>query len=252
MKCHEEMCARTEILLGKETLQILIKPRILIAGLGGVGGYVAEMLARIGFHDLTLLDHDVVSPSNLNRQIIALHSTIGQPKTEVLAKRLLDINPEIRLTLLNQFLEKSNANDLIEKGNYDFVIDCIDSIACKAALIAACLAQNVRIASSMGAGNRLDVTQAQISKLNQTHNCGLARELRATLKKMNVKTNFPVVYSPENSRQPLPHQPIDGAISGRPRAVNGTIAYLPAQFGILLAGLVTKILLTDQQLGVES
>jgi len=252
MNRHLESVARTEILLGAETLQMLIKPRILIAGLGGVGGYVAEMLARIGFQHLTLLDHDVVSPSNLNRQIIALHSTIGQLKTEVLAQRLKDINPDIELILLNQFLEKSEANQLIEKGNYDVVIDCIDSIACKAALIAACLNQNVRIASSMGAGNRLDVTQAQIAKLNQTHNCGLARELRATLKKMGAKTNFPVVYSPENSRQPLPHQPIEGAISGRPRAVNGTIAYLPAQFGILLAGLVTKLLLTDQQLDAES
>jgi len=252
MKRHPEIFSRTEILLGAESLQAIVKPHILITGLGGVGGYVAEMLARIGFSKLTLLDHDVVSPSNLNRQIIALHSNIGQPKTEVLAQRLKDINPDIELILLNQFLEKTEANTLIENGNYDFVIDCIDSIACKAALIVACLDQNVRIASSMGAGNRLDVTQAQISKLNQTHNCGLARELRATLKKMGVKTNFPVVYSPENPRQPLPHQPIEGAISGRPRAVNGTIAYLPAQFGILLAGLVTKILLIDQQLDAES
>ncbi len=252
MKRHSEIFSRTEILLGAESLQALVKPHILIAGLGGVGGYVAEMLARIGFSKLTLLDHDVVSPSNLNRQIIALHSNIGQFKTDVLAQRLKDINPDIELILLNQFLEKSEANTLIENGKYDFVIDCIDSIACKAALIAACLDQNVRIASSMGAGNRLDITQAQISKLNQTHNCGLARELRATLKKMGVKTNFPVVYSPENPRQPLPHQPIEGAISGRPRAVNGTIAYLPAQFGILLAGLVTKILLTDQQLDAKS
>jgi tRNA A37 threonylcarbamoyladenosine dehydratase len=194
----------------------------------------------------------VVSPSNLNRQIIALHSNIGQFKTDVLAQRLKDINPEIELILLNQFLEKTEANSFIEKGNFDFVIDCIDSIACKAALIEACVNQNVRIASSMGAGNRLDVTKVEISKLNQTYNCGLARELRATLKKMGVKTNFPVVYSPENPRQPLPHQPIDGAISGRPRAVNGTIAFLPAQFGIMLAGLVTNIILNDQQLVEES
>jgi tRNA threonylcarbamoyladenosine dehydratase len=252
MKRHSEAFARTKILLGDGSLQHFEKYHILIAGLGGVGGYVAEMLARTGFSKLTLLDHDVVSPSNLNRQIIALHSTIGQFKTDVLAQRLKDINPDIELILLNQFLEKSQANALIENEKYDFVIDCIDSIACKAALIAACVHQNVRIASSMGAGNRLDVTQAQISKLNQTHNCGLARELRATLKKMGVKTNFPVVYSPEHPRQPLPHQPIEGAISGRPRAVNGTIAFLPAQFGIMLAGLVTNIFLNDQSLGEES
>lgn len=251
MKRHPDAFARTAILLGEKNLQRLEKPRILIAGIGGVGGYVAEMLARTGFSKLTLLDYDVISPSNLNRQIIALHSNLGQLKTEVLAQRLQDINPDIELTLFNQFLEKTQANVFIEKGKFDFVVDCIDSIACKAALIAACMNQHVPLASSMGAGNRLDVTKVKISKLNQTYNCGLARELRATLKKMGVNTNFPVVYSPENPRQPLPHQPIDGAITGRARAVNGTIAFLPAQFGIMLAGLVTNMILNDQQVGEE-
>jgi tRNA A37 threonylcarbamoyladenosine dehydratase len=242
----EEFYSRTEILLGKETLAFLTNHHILIAGLGGVGSFVAEALGRIGIAHLTLLDHDIVASSNLNRQLVALHSTLGQPKAEVMAARLRDINPQISLTVLTEFLQKEQADEFVRTGNFDFVVDCIDTIACKAALVAACLQQDVPVASSLGAGNRLDVTQVKVTSLNQTKGCALARELRAMLRHLGMRTNYPVVYSQEIPRPPLPHQPVTGDLPGRPRAVNGTISYLPALFGMMLAGVVVQQLLAGQ------
>jgi tRNA A37 threonylcarbamoyladenosine dehydratase len=236
--------SRTEILLGQEKLTQLTHHHLLIAGLGGVGSFVAEALGRVGIQRFTLLDHDEVAPSNLNRQLVALHSTLGQNKAQVMAARLRDINPQINLTVLTDFLYPDQAAGLVQAGQFDFVIDCIDSIACKAALVAACLQQGIAVASSLGAGNRFDVTQVRVSQLNQTKICPLARELRAHLRKMGAPTNYPVVYSEELPRPPLPHQPVTGP-SGRPRAVNGTIAYLPALFGMMLAGIVVQRLLKD-------
>lgn len=240
-----EAFARTEILLGAETLAALRDHHLCIAGLGGVGGQVAENLARIGFNRITLIDHDKVSHSNLNRQLVALHSTVGRDKTEVLAERLRDIHPEADIVARNEFLHKSEMEAFIEAQSFDYVIDCIDSIASKAALVAACIHHQVPVASSMGAGNRLDVTKVRVANLNQTHSCPLARELRSLLHKMEVRTNYPVVYSEERPSQPLPHQPIEGHASGRPRAVNGTIAYMTALFGNLLSGVVVGKLLAS-------
>ncbi len=242
----ETFFSRTEILLGTKTLDWLIHHHILIAGLGGVGSFVAEALGRIGITHFTLLDHDVVSPSNLNRQLIALHSTLGQPKAEVMAARLRDINPNVTLTVLTEFLHKEQAAELVRTGKFDFVVDCIDSIACKAALVAACLQQEIPVASSLGAGNRLDVTQLKVASLNQTKGCALGRELRAQLRALGMRTNYPVVYSQEVPRPPLPHQPLTNGPPGRPRAVNGTISYLPALFGMMLAGVVVQKLLQNQ------
>jgi len=148
--------------------------------------------------------------------------------------------------VLNEFLQKTEAERLILSNRFDFVVDCIDSIACKAALVAACITHEVPVTSSMGAGNRLDVSKVKIINLNQTQGCALARELRSALHKMEIRTNYPVVYSEEVPRQPLPHQPVEGAVSGRPRAVNGTIAYMPALFGMMLAGVVVQKLLARQ------
>jgi tRNA A37 threonylcarbamoyladenosine dehydratase len=239
----EDFCSRTAILLTEAELHYLTQQHVFIAGLGGVGSYVAEILGRVGMQRLTILDHDVVAFSNLNRQLVALHSTIGHQKAEVMAKRLRDINPNVQLTVMTDFLEKHQAESVVIQGNFDFVIDCIDSIACKAELVAACVRHEIPVASSMGAGNRLDVTQVKITKLNQTAGCALARELRGMLRKMGVKTNYPVVFSTEIPRQPLPHQAVSSDPPGRARAVNGSIAYLPALFGVMLAGYVIKTLL---------
>ena len=240
--------ARTEILIGAGGLARLRAARVLVAGLGGVGGHVAEALGRAGIGRLTLLDHDVVSPSNLNRQLLALHSTLGRPKIEVMAERLRDIDPTLELTLIGEFLQPDGAESLVSATLFDYVADCIDSIACKAALVAACHRHGVPVVSALGAGNCLDVRRVQVATLNQTHVCPLARELRRQLRERGAPLNYPVVYSDELRRPPLPHQPVSSDTPGRPRAVNGTISYMPALFGVMLAGVVIQRLLA----GVES
>lgn len=254
--------SRTEILIGAEGLARLRAAHVLVAGLGGVGGHAAEALGRAGVGRLTLLDHDEVALSNLNRQLLALHSTLGQPKVEVMAARLRDIDPTLELTLIDDFLQPDSAERLVAatlpltphlsatKGEgrgpaYDYVADCIDSIACKAALVAACLRHAVPVISALGAGNCLDVSRVRVAPLNQTQVCPLARELRRTLRAMDAPLNYPVVYSDEPRRQPLPHAPVEGGAGGRPRAVNGTISYMPALFGVMLAGIVIRRLLGE-------
>ena len=237
--------ARTEILIGVEGLDRLRAANVLVAGLGGVGGYAAEALGRAGIGRLTLLDHDVVSPSNLNRQLLALHSTLGRPKVEVMAERLRDIDPGLELTLVGEFLRPDAAETLVTSVRYDYVADCIDSIACKAALVVACHRHGVPVISALGAGNCLDVSRVRVARLNQTQVCPLARELRRKLRELDAPLAYPVIYSDEPRRQPLPHQPVGGDTPGRPRAVNGTISYMPALFGILLAGYIVRRLLDE-------
>ena len=237
--------ARTEILVGTDGVRRLHDKTVLIAGLGGVGGYCAEAVARAGVGQMIILDHDTVSPSNLNRQLLALHSTLGRKKTEVMRERLLDINPDLALTVCDRFIHPSDAGDWLAAFAPDMLADCIDSIACKAALIAAAQARGIAVISAMGAGNRLDVSRARIRSLNQTSGCPLARELRRTLKAHGANLGYPVVYSDEPRRQPLPHQPVGGDVPGRARAVNGTISYLPALFGIMMAGYIVERLLAE-------
>jgi tRNA threonylcarbamoyladenosine dehydratase len=236
---------RTAILVGTAGLERLRAARVLGAGLGGVGGAAAEALARAGVGHMTLLDHDVVAPSNLNRQIVALHSSVGRGKTQVMAERVRDINPAAELDLRSRFLRPEDAPELMAEQPYDYVLDCIDSIACKAALVLAAQQAGRPVISSMGAGGRLDPTRIHVAKLNQTSRCGLAREMRKTLKRLGGQLNYPVVYSDEEAVKGLPHQPVGGDVPGRPRAVNGTISYLPALFGFTLAGYVVKSLLQD-------
>lgn len=241
--------ARTEILLGAEAIAALREKTVMVAGLGGVGGYCAEAIARAGVGKMIILDHDIVSPSNLNRQLLALHSTLGARKTEVMAARLRDIDPDLELTVIQQFVRPDGVGALLdEAGKVDFIADCIDSIACKAALIHAAQQRGIAVMSAMGAGNRLDVTQAKIKTLNQTSGCPLARELRKSLKGLGANLRYPVVFSDEPRRQPLPHQPIEGAEPGRARAVNGTISYLPALFGVMMAGYIVKSLIESDNL----
>ena len=237
--------ARTEILIGTEGLARLRAAHVLVAGLGGVGGYTAEALGRAGIGRLTLLDHDVVSPSNLNRQLLALHSTLDRPKVEVMAERLRDIDPAIELSMIGEFLRPEAAGMLVAAAPYSYIADCIDSIACKAALVAACHRHGVPVISALGAGNCLDVSRVRVAQLSQTQMCPLARELRRRLRELDAPLNYPVIYSDEPRRPPLPHRPAGGDEPGRPRAVNGTISYMPALFGILLAGYIVQRLLGD-------
>lgn len=241
----DDIHQRTRILLGDEGLARLASKHILIAGVGGVGGAAAEAIARAGVGRITLLDHDTVNLTNLNRQLVALHSTLGRRKAEVMAERLRDIRPDLALDVRFEFLRQEQAEGLIRTGGFDLVLDCIDSIACKAALIHACQRHRVPVFSSLGAGGRLDVSKVGVSSLNQTHTCPLARELRKALRERGAALNTPVVYSWETPIKALPHAPVGGDVPGRARAVNGTISYMPNLFGMMLAGAAIQRLLEE-------
>jgi tRNA A37 threonylcarbamoyladenosine dehydratase len=237
--------SRTEILIGPEGIAKLTSKHVMVVGLGGVGAYAAEAVARAGIGCMTIVDHDKVAASNCNRQLPAMQSTIGQSKAEVMAQRLLDINPDLKLVVKDHFVTPNNSDELLTEQPVDYLLDCIDSIACKAALVAACQKLEIPVASALGAGGRLDVTKAKISTLKKTEVCPLAREMRGQMRKLGASLNYPVVYSNEIPIKGLPHQPIDTDTPGRPRAVNGTISYLPGLFGLMLAGLVIQELLKE-------
>ena len=237
---------RTHLLIGQTGLDRLAKSNVLIAGLGGVGGFAAEAIARAGVGQMTLLDNDEIADSNLNRQLLALRSTVGRPKAKVMAERIQDINPDIELTIVKAFLNPDNAAELITAARYDFIIDCIDTLACKAALVYQSQQLNVPIISALGAGGRLDANQLEITTLNKTHTCPLAREMRRRLRALHGELRYPVVFSKEIPKKGTAHQAVgDPDNPGRPRAVNGTISYLPGLFGLMMAGYVIEDLLED-------
>lgn len=224
---------RTRLLLGESAAARLAAARVFIAGVGGVGGYAAEMLARSGVGHLTLVDADCVSVTNLNRQIIAVIPDIGKPKTDLFERRFLDINPEISVTPLREFISPDNVADMLSEG-FDYVIDAIDTVAPKVALIAHCLREKIPVISSMGAGGRVDPTKAGYFDLWETREDGLARAVRQRLKKMGLRRRLDVVASSEAPRS--------GAVieldERNKRSSYGTIATIPSVFGILLAAKV--------------
>lgn len=233
---------RTHILLGDEGIEKLRGKHIFVAGMGGVGSYCTEALARAGVGRLTLLDHDEVVASNINRQLPALLSTIGQSKAELMRARIADINPDCQVTLLRTFLSMDNVNELVPE-DCDYVIDCIDSLTCKEALVAESFKRGLKVASSMGAGNRLDPTRIKIGDISKTEMCPLAKQMRMRLRKHHgIRKGILTVYSDESPAAPLPPE---ATSRGRPRAVNGTISYMPPLFGFMLAGAVLKRLIEE-------
>ena len=239
-------CARTEILVGQLGLAQLAESHIVIAGLGGVGGACAEALCRAGIGELTLIDFDTISNTDLNRQVIALHSTLGNSKVKALAQRLKDINPDIVVNEKNLFIDRNEAELIAQNNDLSFVADCIDAIACKTKLIDACNRSGMPIISSMGAGGRLDPTKVTISRMDKTEHCGLARELRRQLRGKHTSLKFPVVHSTEVQIKALPHEDVtenDLCPPGRPRAVNGAISYMPNIFGLMMAGHIIQTIL---------
>ena len=241
-------CARTEILLGQQGLARLAESHILVVGLGGVGGACAESLCRAGIGTLTLVDFDIIETTDLNRQLVALRSTLGKYKVDILAERLYDINPDTVIIKRNEFIDREKAKAIATQQDTDFIADCIDSIAYKTVLIDSCNQSTKPIISSMGAGGRLDPTQVKISRMDKTENCALAREMRKQLRRIRASMKFPVVHSTEIPIKALPHQVVnatDTAPAGRPRAVNGVIAYMPNIFGLMMAGHIIQSLLKD-------
>ena len=227
---------RTALLLGNEKLDLLRRAHVLVVGLGGVGAYAAEMIARAGVGRMTIADADTVSTTNINRQLVALHSTVGRPKAEVLAERLRDIDPELELTVLNRFIRDKETYSLLDAAPYDYVVDAIDTLSPKLALILAALERRLPLVSSMGAGAKTDPTQLEIADISKTHHCPLAHMLRKRLHKAGVRRGFYAVFSPEPMRE--------GAMilceEQNKKSNVGTISYLPALFGIGCASVAIR------------
>lgn len=233
----EQWDDRTRTLLGDGALRRLANSRVLVVGVGGVGGYAAEMLARSGVGHLTLIDADDVAPSNINRQLIALHDTVGKSKVELFASRFHQINPLMTVEPVQQFLTAENIPGLLDTG-FDFVVDAIDTVAPKVALIEACMRRGIRIISSMGAGGRIDPSKVGYNDLWQTTEDGLARAVRQRLKKSGLRRPLKVVASSEAPRR---HSVIDLDLPNK-RSSYGTLATIPSLFGIFLASHVIKSL----------
>ena len=232
---------RTELLLGEEKLEILRNANVLVVGVGGVGAYAAEMIVRSGVGRMTIADADKVSETNINRQLVALHSTVGREKCDILADRLKDINPELHLTVVNRFIKDDETDALLDSDNFDYVVDAIDTLSPKLALIKGAMDRGIRIVSSMGAGAKTDPTLMEIKDIAKTHHCPLAHMLRKRLHKIGIKRGFWAVFSPEPVRE--------GAMilceEQNKKSNVGTISYIPALFGIGCASVVIRDLIGE-------
>lgn len=232
--------SRTELLTGREKLEDLAQKHVLIVGLGGVGSYAAEAICRAGIGNITIVDGDAVDPTNKNRQLVDLDSTKGKLKADIMADRMFDINPEVNLTVHREFLEPDKMRELLSINSFDYVMDCIDSVTPKITLISQAYEKGLKLASSMGAGGKMDPTKVQAADFSETNNCKLAKYLRKRLHRMNIYSGFKVVFSPEPiSKDFLIHT--DG--SNYKRSAYGTISYMPAVFGLTLASIVIRDLL---------
>ena len=232
---------RTALLLRDEKHEQLRRAHVLVVGLGGVGAYAAEMIARAGVGRMTIADADAVSLSNINRQLVALHSTVGRRKADVLAERLRDIDPDIELTVVDRYIKDDETYALLDAARYDYVVDAIDTLSPKLALILAALDRGLPLVSSMGAGAKTDPTQLEIADISKTHHCPLAHMLRKRLHKAGIRRGFHAVFSPEPMRQ--------GAMilceEQNKKSNVGTISYIPALFGIGCASVVIRGLIGE-------
>ena len=233
----EDWRQRTQLLLGDEKMERLRQEHVLVVGLGGVGAYAAEMICRAGVGRMTIVDADTVQPTNLNRQLPALHSTLGMSKAEILEKRFRDINPEIELTVLPVFLKDENIPELLDAASYDFVVDAIDTLSPKCHLIAEAMKRHIKIVSSMGTGAKSDITQVRFADIWDTYHCGLSKAVRKRLQKMGIKRKLPVVFSTE---QADPKAVLLTEDEMNKKSTCGTVSYMPAVFGCYLAEYVLK------------
>lgn len=233
----EEWKQRTQLLLGDEKMGRLQRAHVLVVGLGGVGAYAAEMICRAGVGRMTIVDADTVQPTNINRQLPALHTTIGRQKAEVLEARFKDINPELELRVLPVYLKDENIPELLDAATYDFVVDAIDTLAPKCHLIAEVMKWHIKIVSSMGAGAKSDITQVRFADIWDTYHCGLSKAVRKRLQKMGIKRKLPVVFSTE---QADPKAILLTEDEMNKKSTCGTVSYMLAVFGCYLAEYVIK------------
>lgn len=228
----EDWQSRTSLLVGQERLRRLGGSHVLLVGLGGVGGYAAEILARSGVGRLTIVDGDVVNTTNINRQLIALHSTMGRSKASLWAERIRDINPDIQLEVREQFIRDEETYELLDAAAYDFVIDAIDTLSPKVHLIKALVERDIPFVSVMGTGAKFDPRQIKIGRMDRAKNCPLARMIRKRLRRLEVSLKFQVVYSEE-----LPNEEAIVVTEGEQnkKSMTGTIAHNPAVAGCYAA-----------------
>lgn len=237
---EENWCSRTELLLGREGLNKLRRAHVLVVGLGGVGAPLAEHLCRSGIGEMTIVDGDKIHESNRNRQLLALTSTNDHYKTEVLAGRFREINPEIRLHICTEFLRDQPMIDLLKKCHYDYVADAIDTLSPKVFLIYHSLKNNIPLVSSMGSGGKMDPLQIRSGDISDTVGCPMARAIRKRLHKLDIHSGFKAVYSPEA----VPEHAVVPIFGEQNKKSNvGTISYMPALFGGFMASVIIRDIL---------
>lgn len=232
-----EQFQRTALLIGQDGISALQSARVALFGVGGVGSFTAEALIRAGIGTLDLFDNDTVCPSNLNRQLIALHSTIGQYKVDAMRARLLDINPNAQIGAHRLFYLPETAEQ-VDLSKYDYIVDCIDTVSAKLDLAVRAAALNIRIIASMGTGNKLDPTAFEVADISKTTVCPLARVMRQELRKRGVD-HLKVVYSREIPRVPLQDVPANAPTASR-RSTPGSISFCPSVAGLIIAGEVIR------------
>jgi tRNA A37 threonylcarbamoyladenosine dehydratase len=236
---HEHWLGRTELLLGKEQVEKLSSKNVLVVGLGGVGAYAAEMIARAGIGKMTIVDGDVVNVTNINRQLPAVISNVGKSKAKLMGERLKDINPDIELCIVDAYIENEAINDIL-KEDFDYVVDAIDTLSPKIHLIYHTLQRGLKLVSSMGAAGKLDPSKVHIADLDKSYNCKLARIIRKRLRKFNIHGGFPVVFSSEEVNMEAVIETND---EKNKKSIVGTISYLPPLFGLFCASKVIRDLM---------
>jgi tRNA A37 threonylcarbamoyladenosine dehydratase len=234
-----EWTERAELLFKKEGLDKLKNSHVLVVGMGGVGSFAAEFVARAGVGKMTIVDGDVVDITNINRQLPALHSTVGKPKVDIVGDRLMDINPELELIRIKEFLSPERAYELVTK-DYDYVMDCIDSITPKLNLIMSAKRQKVKIISNMGAGGKFEAAKVKVSDIGKTEYCPLAKTIRKRLRKEGISGGVKVVFSTERADE-TSLKMTDG--SNFKKSFYGTNSWMPALFGLHAAETVVKYLI---------
>lgn len=228
--------SRTELLLGKEKLQKLRVSNVLVVGLGGVGGYAAEMICRAGIGKMTIVDGDTIHLSNRNRQLLALKSTEGEAKAILMGERLKDINPELELTIINEYVRDERMKEILDTG-FDYLVDAIDTLSPKVFLIYHGVSKKIPVVSSMGSGGKFDPARILVSDFSETTDCTLARILRKRLHRLGIREGITAVYSPET----IDKKKVIPVTGERNKAsVVGTISYMPATFGIACASVVIR------------